>query len=139
MTDFFDGLLPDLDVDGDMLPEPGAPVDLPSSDSLLTTDVVSETWFGEFDAVVPDMGDVALPDPFAPVTAMGAATVGGMLTRRRKPQARAAEQPTPAAEPPSPSSPLDAQTIAAAIELGETSASLLDRLLKLTRPGRKGK
>jgi hypothetical protein len=139
MTDFFDGLLPDLDLDDEMLPEPGTPVDLPSSDSAVTTDVVSETWFAEFDAVVPDVGDVGLPDPFAPEIAMGAATVGGMLTRRRKSQAPAAKQAVPAAEPPSHSSPLDAQTIAAAIELGQSSASLLDRLLKLARPGRKGK
>lgn len=136
MTDFFDGFQPELDLGGDTLSDLEAPADVAGAESIVETEVVTETWFAEFDTVVPEVPEVALPDPFSAEAAIGTATAfgGGLFARRRKPQA---EAPAPAPEPPSASSPLNAETLTAAIELGQTSATLVDRLVKLARPRRK--
>jgi hypothetical protein len=138
MTDFFDGFLPELDLAGETLPDPEAPMDVPGAESVVETEVITETWFAEVDSVVPEVAELALPDPFAAEAGIGAAAaIGGLLARRRKPQSEAPAPATRTPEPPG-ASPLNAETIAAAIELGRTSASLVDRLAKLA-PRRRAK
>ena len=124
MTDFFDDL--------------AMPPDGPDAEGVIGTEVVSETWFAEFDSVVPEVGNVPLPDPFSAETGAGvAAGLSALLARRRKPEPAAPAAPaTPAAPAAMPS---DLQTITAAVDLAEATAPLLERLVKLARPKRRAR
>ena len=136
MSDFSpDDFLPDLvDLGADVLPD-DVPVDPVDAGAITETETVSEFWFAEFDAVVPDVAELALPDPFQPEAQAGLVAAAGSLLARRGQAAEPSDGRPPTQTPAQRPSVL--ATLASAAGLADASASAVERLARL-RAKRKG-
>lgn len=130
MIDFMgDDFFTELDLVGDPL-DAGMPVDAPDAETVAGPDWYSDVWFSDLDpGPVDDPGasELALPDPFQSGTGAGAAGLIGRRFARKRGGATAA----PGADGSKSGS--RAQSIAAVVQIADTSASLVQRLAGLRK------